>query len=187
MFWAYDVALGVLFIEAARVGAEIPAGLRLSSWPELEQSLRTQALVGSSSAVLLDDFAVEQRQVLLLEAARRIESRGGVSRDEVANWPELEESATSFLRGAEHIAATPLEELAQALVDLAAGTLSPAPAGRSWYYGTPGGGSCKAGRSCATACIAAGSLRPAGRVVADRRQWCRVQKTAEPPAGRPDR
>lgn len=142
MFWAYDVALGVLFIEAARVGAEMPADLRPSGWPELEQGLRTQALVGSSSAVLLDDLAVEQQEVLLsciVEAARRIEARGGVSQDEVSTWPELEESGTSFLRGAEHIAAAPLVELAQALVDLAAGTLSPAPAERYWYYGTPQG------------------------------------------------
>ncbi|GAA4568724.1 hypothetical protein [Planotetraspora kaengkrachanensis] len=142
MFWAYDVALGVLFIEAARVGAEAPADLRPSWWPELEQDLRTHALVGSSFAVLLDDFSEDQRQVLLhcvVEAARRIEARGGVDRAEVSTWPELEESATSFLRGAEHINAAPLVELAEALVDLAAGTLPPAPAERHWYYGTPGG------------------------------------------------
>lgn len=48
MFWAYDVALGVLFVEAARVGAEAPADLRPSWWPELEQDLRTHALAGSS-------------------------------------------------------------------------------------------------------------------------------------------
>ncbi|MFI6080376.1 hypothetical protein ACIBBB_05255 [Streptomyces sp. NPDC051217] len=142
MFWAYDVALGILFIEAARVGEEIPAELRPSRWPELEQGLRTQALAGSGSAVPLDDFAVEQRQLLLscvAEAARRIEARGGVSREEVPTWPELEGSVTSFLRGAEHIAAAPLVEPAEALVDLAAGTLSPAPAERYWYYGTPEG------------------------------------------------
>jgi hypothetical protein len=142
MFWAYDVALGVLFIEATRVGAEAPADLRPSWWPELEQDLRTHALVGSGSAVQLDDFSEDRRQVLLrcvVEAARRIEARGGVSRAEVSAWPELEESATSFLRGAEHIHAAPLVELAEALVDLAAGTLPPAPAERHWYYGTPAG------------------------------------------------
>ncbi|MFI0355232.1 hypothetical protein [Actinomadura sp. 9N407] len=142
MLWAYDVALGVLFIEAARVGAEAPTDLRPSWWPELEQDLRTHALVGSSSAVLLDGFGEDRRQVLLncvVEAARRIEVRGGVDRAEVSTWPELEESATSFLRGAEHINAAPLVELAQALVDLAAGTLPPAPAERHWYYGTPAG------------------------------------------------
>ncbi|MEU8356497.1 hypothetical protein AB0C27_10860 [Nonomuraea sp. NPDC048882] len=81
MFWAYDVALAVLFIEAARVGAEEPVDLRPSWWPELEQDLRTHALAGSSSAVLLDDFSEDRRQVLLrcvVEAARRIEARGGV-------------------------------------------------------------------------------------------------------------
>lgn len=31
MFWAYDVALGVLFIEAARVSGERPAELRPAS------------------------------------------------------------------------------------------------------------------------------------------------------------
>jgi hypothetical protein len=72
-------------------------------------------------------------------ATRRIQARGGVDRAEVSTWPELEESATGFLRGAEHIDAAPLVELAEALVDLAAGTLPPAPAERHWYYGTPAG------------------------------------------------
>ncbi|MFD7730970.1 hypothetical protein ACFV6F_11375 [Kitasatospora phosalacinea] len=142
MFWAYDVALGVLFIEAARVCGERPADLRPSWWAELEQDFRTHALAGSNFAVLLDDYGAEQKQELLncaLEAARRIEARGGVARDEVSTWPELEESATGFLRGAQHIDAAPLVELAEALADLAAGTLPPAPAGRHWYVGTPEG------------------------------------------------
>ncbi|MEV4083440.1 hypothetical protein ACGFJC_03480 [Nonomuraea fuscirosea] len=142
MFWAYDVALGVLFVEAARVGAEAPADLQPSWWPELEQDLRTHALAGSSCAVLLDGFGEDRRQVLLncvVEAARRIEARGGVHRAEVATWPELEESARGFLRGAEHIDAAPLVELAEALVDLAAGTLPPTPAERHLYFGTPAG------------------------------------------------
>ncbi|MFF2472927.1 hypothetical protein [Streptomyces sp. NPDC058066] len=108
----------------------------------MEQDLRAHALVGSSFAVLLDEFGVEQRQVLLtcvVEAARRIEARGGVDRDEVSTWPELEESAAGFLRGAEHINAAPLDELAEALADLAAGTLPPTPAEQHWYYGTPEG------------------------------------------------
>ncbi|WP_420037709.1 hypothetical protein ACN2WE_40560 [Streptomyces sp. cg28] len=142
MFWAYDVALGVLFIEAARVCGETATDRSPSWWAELEQDLRTHAVVGSSFAVLLDDYGAEQRQELLncaLEAARRIEARGGVARDEVATWPELEESATSFLRGAQHIDAAPLVELAEALADLAAGTLPPAPAEQHWYFGTPEG------------------------------------------------
>ncbi|MFJ8229801.1 hypothetical protein ACIQ9E_07540 [Streptomyces sp. NPDC094448] len=142
MFWAYDVALGVLFIEAARVCGETPADLRPSWWADLQQDLRTHALVGSSFAVLFDDYGAEQQQALLncaLEAARRIEARGGVARDEVSTWPELEESATSFLRGAEHIDPAPLVELAEALADLAAGTLPAAPAERHWYFGTPEG------------------------------------------------
>jgi hypothetical protein len=142
MFWAYDVALGVLFIEAARVGAEEPAELRPSWWSELEQDLLTHALVGSSSAVVLDEFDEDRRQAFLdcvVEAARRIEARGGLDRVEVSTWPELEESATSFLRGAALINAAPLVELAEALVDLATGTLPPAPAERHWFYGTPEG------------------------------------------------
>ncbi|MDA1359633.1 hypothetical protein O1R50_08365 [Glycomyces luteolus] len=142
MFWAYDAALGVLFIEAARVGAEIPANLRSSAWPELEQRLLTQALQGANAALLLDDFPVEQRQVLLhcvSEAARRIDARGGVSKEEVESWPAIEAGTRGFLRGATHVAAGPVVELAQALVDLAAGTLSPAPDGRHWYYGTAEG------------------------------------------------
>lgn len=142
MFWAYDVALAVLFIEAARVSSETPQDPRPSWKAELEQDFRTHALTGSSFAVLLDDYSAEQKQELLhcvLEAARRIEARGGVARDDVATWPELEESATSFLRGAQHIDAAPLVELAEALADLAAGTLPPAPAEQHWYVGTPEG------------------------------------------------
>ncbi|MFE9662824.1 hypothetical protein [Streptomyces sp. NPDC005955] len=142
MIWAYDVALGVLFIAAARVCGETPPDLQPSWRGELEQDLRTHALVGSNFAVLLDDYGAEQKQELLkcaLEAAHRIEARGGVTRDEVSTWPELEESATSFLRGAQHIDAAPLVELAEALADLAAGTLPPAPAERHWYFGTPEG------------------------------------------------
>ncbi|MGC0344042.1 hypothetical protein [Streptomyces sp. SLBN-8D4] len=48
-----------------------------------------------------------------------------MDRNEVSTRPELEESATSFLRGAEHINGASLVELAEALVDLAAGTLPP--------------------------------------------------------------
>jgi hypothetical protein len=58
MFWAYDVALGVLFIEAAQVCAETPPDLQAAWRPELEQDLRTHALVGSSFAVLPDEFGV---------------------------------------------------------------------------------------------------------------------------------
>ncbi|MFE3073557.1 hypothetical protein [Streptomyces sp. NPDC059247] len=142
MFWAYDVALGVLFVEAARVCAEMSADLRPPWRGELERDLRTGVVGGSGFAVLLDDYGAEQKQELVacaLEAARRIEARGGVARDEVSTWPELEENATSFLRGAQHVDAAPLVELAEALADLAAGTLPPAPTGRYWYFGTPKG------------------------------------------------
>ncbi|QKW38848.1 hypothetical protein HUT06_36500 [Actinomadura sp. NAK00032] len=142
MFWAYDVALGVLFIEATRVGADAPTDVRPSWWPELERDLRTHAVAGSSFAVLLDDFDEDRRQMLLhcvVEAARRLKARGGVHKAEVSTWPELEESADNFLRGAEHINPAPLVDLAEALVALAAGTLPPAPPGQTWYYGTPEG------------------------------------------------
>ncbi|RKS68346.1 hypothetical protein BZB76_6609 [Actinomadura pelletieri DSM 43383] len=140
MFWAYDVALGILFFEAARVGAETPADTRPAWWPDLEEDLRTQLVVNTS--VLLDHYDDEQRRLLLdcvTEAARRIEARGGVSRDEVAAWDEIEEDATRWLRGAEHITPAPLVELATAIVDLTHGTLPPAPPGRHWLFGTPAG------------------------------------------------
>ncbi|MGW0937083.1 hypothetical protein [Streptomyces sp. NPDC002666] len=64
MFWAFDVALAVLFIEAAGFGAQRPANLSPAWWPELEQELRAHALAGSSFAVQLDGFGPERRQVL---------------------------------------------------------------------------------------------------------------------------
>ena len=141
MFWAYDVALGILFAEAAHVGGEVPPDQRMPWWEGLVRTLRVDAVVGSNHAVLLHEHGTDERQALLrwiAEAASRLDARGGVSRDEVARWDVLD-GETISLRGAEHVDAGPLVELADAMAELVAGTLPPTPEGRYWYVGTPAG------------------------------------------------
>lgn len=141
MFWAYDVALGVLLAEAVHIAEETPVGQRPAWSDTLVRELRVHAVLGSDQAVLLDEFGAEERRALLdwtASAASRPAARGGVSRADVAGWDVLD-GETIHLRSADHIAAAPLVELARALAQLASGTLEPAPAGRHWLFGTPAG------------------------------------------------
>ena len=141
MFWAYDVGLGVLLAVAVDVAEEIPRNRRPAWWRDLVEDMRFQAVMDGSVSLLLHEYTVDQRAALLgwvAEAGSRLASRGGVSREEVAQWDVLD-GETIHLRGAEHVDAGPLVELAQAMADLAAGTMEPAPEGRYWYFGTPSG------------------------------------------------
>jgi hypothetical protein len=141
MFWADEVALGVLFVEAARIAEEVPPEQRMP-WSEgLVRTLRVDAIMGHNHAVPLDEFCVEARQAVLswlAEAASRLVARGGVSRAEVEQWDVLD-GYTVPNRGTGHLDPGPLAELAQAVADLVAGTLPAAPEGRYWYIGTPAG------------------------------------------------
>ena len=141
MFWAYDVALGVLFAEAIHVAEESLGGPQPSWRSELIQEMRVNAVVGSSFAVLLDEFDADQRAGLLTwvqEACSRLTARGGVSSAEVADWDVLD-GETIHLRGASHVAAGPLAELGEAIEQLLAGALPPAPDGQHWFFGPPSG------------------------------------------------
>lgn len=141
MFWAYDVALGVLFAEAIHIAEETAADRRPPWWDDVVGQLRVHAVVGSSLAVLLHDFDVDQRQSLLAwlgAAGSRLSARGGVGAAEVSTWDVLD-GETIHLRGADHVAPGPLVELARAFAELIDGTLEPAPEGRFWYFGTPRG------------------------------------------------
>jgi len=137
MFWASDFALGVLFVRAVEVAEELPPDERAPWWGDLVRVLRVDAVMGSSHAVLLDDFGVQERQALLdwiARAASRLEEQGGIAVAEVASWDVLD-GLTVPLTGGAHIAAGPLVELSQAMAQLVAGTLPPAPEGRHWWYG----------------------------------------------------
>jgi hypothetical protein len=141
MFWAYDVALGILFAEAIHGAESSFEGCQPSWRRELIQRMRVNAVVGSDYAVLLDELDADQRTGLLTwvqEASSRLTARGGVSAAEVAGWDVLD-GETVHLRGADHVAAAPLAELGEAIAQLLAGTLPPAPQGQHWYFGTPAG------------------------------------------------
>jgi hypothetical protein len=141
MFWAFDVALGVLFAEAARVAEEEPAEHRPDGWDGLVRRLRVHALMGADHAVVLDDFTAEELRAVLgwtAEAAERLDRRGGVTASDVAAWNVLD-ARTVDPRAARQVSPGALAELARALADLAAGVLEPAPQGRHWYIGTPDG------------------------------------------------
>lgn len=141
MIWAYDVAVGVLLAEAVQVAGETAEARRPDWWGEVVQGLRVNAVVGSTFAILLDEFTPEQRTALLGwidEACTRLTSRGGVTAAEALEWDVLD-GETVDLRGAEHVAAEPLVELGRAMAELVDGTLPPAPEGCHWYYGQPSG------------------------------------------------
>ncbi|MFD0568655.1 hypothetical protein ACFQ0T_04360 [Kitasatospora gansuensis] len=140
-FLAYDVALGVLFAEAIEV-AEASAEDDQPSWrSELIQRMRVNAALASDFAVVLDEFGADQRTELLSwvqQAGSRLTARGGVSSGEVVGWDVLD-GLTLHVRGAGHIAAAPLVELGEAMAQLIAGTLPPAPDGQHWLFGLPSG------------------------------------------------
>ncbi|SEL18575.1 hypothetical protein [Streptacidiphilus jiangxiensis] len=141
MFWAYDVALGVLFAEAIHVAERSLEDPQPSWRSDLIQEMRVNAVVGSSLSVLLDPLDADQRAALLTwvqEACSRLTARGGVSAAEVASWDVLD-GESIHLRGAGHVAAGPVAELGEAIRLLLAGALPPAPEGQHWYYGTPSG------------------------------------------------
>ena len=141
MFWAYDVALGILFAEAAHVAEGSLEDPQPSRRRELIQQLRVIAVVGADFALPIDELDADQQTWLLSwvqEAYSRLAARGGVSSAEVAGWDVLD-GETIHLRGADHVAAAPLVELGQAIAQLTAGTLPPAPEGKHWLFGTPSG------------------------------------------------
>ncbi|WP_345634108.1 hypothetical protein [Rugosimonospora acidiphila] len=140
-FWAYDVSLSLLLVEAIRAGEELPADRRPAGLPGVLDQLRVVAVVPDLGFPIEESWPpreVDLLRSLLIDVSRRLAVRGTVAADGVATWDVLD-GGTISLRGAEVVDLTPVIELAGATVQLVEGTLPRAPAGTWWAYGFEGG------------------------------------------------
>lgn len=141
-FWAYDVALGVVLKHLVDVAVE-----RISSPPEepwLSDAIswwRVVACVSDYGLDLGEGWTPSQTETfleLLGEARSRIASRPTFSAAEMAGWQVLDGQGI-FARGASEVVTAPIVELANAIVALLTGSLSPPPPDTAWFFGAPTG------------------------------------------------
>ncbi|MCO6045730.1 hypothetical protein NG895_17670 [Aeoliella sp. ICT_H6.2] len=138
-FWAYDVALGMLFKQvidhAVSLGTE-------SDWlQKLIQQWRFNAVVADCGLYLDDDWSQDQFATvddLLQQACRTLAEHGHFTAEEMSGWNILEGQGV-FDRGHGGYHTAPVIELGQAIRQLLSGTLEPAPTGTWWLYGAPEG------------------------------------------------
>jgi hypothetical protein len=141
VFWAYDVALGILLkhmIDEAELRVAEPDG----SW--LTESIswwRVVAGVGVYGLEIDTTWAPERLAVfidLVNKACQKIAKRESIPGREITTWP-IKDDMRLHPRGATEIATAPIVELGEAIVALIRGSLPKAPKGTWWFYGTPGG------------------------------------------------
>lgn len=143
-FWAYDVSLGILLLEAALVHAETAPGQRPPRADVVVEDLRTQVRVGSSRFFALDpdEWDTEQRDYarsIVAAAGRRLRGDGIVTSAEAAQRYLIDDEPY-FLRGHEQIAGDVVADLAEAVESLIRDQLPAVPsADRHWFYGVAGG------------------------------------------------
>ncbi|MEU4842343.1 hypothetical protein [Nocardia testacea] len=136
LFWAYDVALAVLFAHTIRIAARVPASARCAGHDRLVADMEAQIEIGASIAVTLDSYDQELLRTFqswLAEACDRLIDRGGAWATE---WRELGFPDRRHFRGAEHIEPGPVIDIATAIAQLLDGRLPPAPDGLHWFIGT---------------------------------------------------
>jgi hypothetical protein len=137
-FWADDVALSVLLkhlIDVAGPKVLAPGGGWLS---KAILDWRVATVVGDIGLCIRRGWTSRQLDqfVNLVEVACAVlEVRQIISGDEVAGWTILDGESVQ-LRGAGEVDTRSIVHLGQAVIALVRGSLAPAPAGRSWLYGT---------------------------------------------------
>ncbi|MGX7671340.1 hypothetical protein [Plantactinospora sp. DSM 117369] len=143
-FWAYDVSLGVLLLEAVQVAGETPPEQRSPRTDAVLDDLRTHVQVGASFAFPLDasNWDNEQRDYvrsIIAEAGRRLRGYGVVTSAQAAHRYVIE-GEPLFLRGHEQINGEVIADLAEALECLIQDQLPPVPVtDRHWLFGIEGG------------------------------------------------
>ncbi|WP_433293314.1 hypothetical protein ACQP2F_30315 [Actinoplanes sp. CA-030573] len=138
-FWAYDVSLGILLLEAieAARSEDQPEGAA-----DVLGMLNAHAQVGSAWELALDDerWTGPQRAFvhrIIAEAGRRLRDRGTMTRAE-ADARYVRAGEPFALRFEEHVDGAVLGDLADAMRALVDGTL-PVPPENHWLYGVEGG------------------------------------------------
>jgi hypothetical protein len=143
-FWAYDVSLGVLLLEAVHVAVETPAEQRPPGADAVLEDLRIHVRVGASFAFHLDADRWDARQrgyvrSIIAEAGRRWRGFGTITSAEAARRYVID-GQPYFLRGQEQLDGGVVAELAEAIEWLIQDELPPVPvADRHWFFGVEGG------------------------------------------------
>lgn len=143
-FWAYDVSLGVLLLEAIRLAAETPPERRPAGADAVLDDFRAQVELGGNLAFVLDQATWDRQQrryaqELIEEAGRRLRERGTITRAE-ASRRYLVGGEPYHLRHQERIDGNLVADLAEAIGRLVHGELQPpAESGRHWFFGAEGG------------------------------------------------
>lgn len=132
-FWAYDVSLGILLLEAIDVATEPPTDPLLAPlWAQIE--------VGAAYEFALDDpaWTITQRSriiELLTEAASRLRARGTITA-EAANQRYRLNGKPFHLRMARVVDGTVIAALADNIILLLRDDLPPSPdPSRHWFFG----------------------------------------------------
>jgi hypothetical protein len=143
-FWAYDVSLGILLLEAIHVAVQRPPEQR-PPWAEaVLEDLRTHIRVGASFVFSLDADGWNDQQrsyvrSITAEAGRRLRDRGTITAAEAAHRYVIN-GAPYFLRGQEQIDGAVVADLAEAIERLILDELPPVPVtDRRWFFGVDGG------------------------------------------------
>ena len=140
-FWAYDVAMGIFLKHLIDV-AEPLAATSSGAWiAEAVTGWRVNAVISDFGLHIDEEWTAEQMDIfigLVEQACGLLGARDSISADEITAWPILDDMRI-FPRGATEVLTAPVVELGKAIIAVANGTLSPAPAGTWWLFGTPEG------------------------------------------------
>lgn len=143
-FWAYDVSLGILLLEATLVHGELTPGQRPSGTDVAAEDLRTQVRVGSGHFFALDADGwdtVQRNHVrsIVAAAGRRLRGSGIVTAADAAQR-YLIDGEPYLRRGHEQVAGEVVAELAEAIESLIQDSLPAVPStDQHWFYGVAGG------------------------------------------------
>lgn len=143
-FWAYDVSLGILLLEAIHVAVQVPPKQRPPGAEAVLEDLRTHVRVGASFALLLDTDSWDDQQrgyvrSIIAQAGRRLRERGMITSAEATHRYVID-GAPYFLRGHEQIDGAVVADLAEAIERLIQDELPPVPVtDQHWFFGVNGG------------------------------------------------
>lgn len=139
-FWAYDVSLGLLLLEAIEVGSQNSPQQLAKVVSDLEAPIE----LGANTIFQLDNDHWDQEQrayvaSLVAEAGQRMRARGVIPAAEANRRYRLGDQPF-HLRMADQIDGAVIADLADAIALLIRDELPPEPdADHHWFYGIPDG------------------------------------------------
>jgi len=143
-FWAYDVSLGILLLEAIHVAREAPPEQRPPGTDAVLDDLRIHVLVGASFTFPLDTDKWDDQQrdyvrSIIAEAGRRLRGYGTITSAQASHRYVID-GEPLFLRGHEQVDGEVIADLAEAIECLIQDQLPPVPGSdRHWFFGVDDG------------------------------------------------